>query len=62
MKKDLNDISLTNKIVFFIYFIILGFISLITFDTIFSDVNSKEYKFIHIAMDVIGMIVITVLL
>ena len=61
MKKDLNDISLTNKVVFFIYFIVLGFISLITFDLFSDEIDAKKYKIIHVTMDIIGMTFITVL-
>ena len=58
MGKGTNHKYLTNKIVFLIYFVIVGFIGLITYDFIYSDTSSSTYKNTRIFMDILGMSVL----
>ena len=58
MKNILKDISLTKKVALFTYIIVFGFIFLIGFDAFVEDVDTKEYKSIHLAMDIVASIVV----
>ncbi len=59
MKNILENITLTKKVAFYIYFIVIGFISLILFDAFFDEIDTKEYKTIHLSLDIFASIIIT---
>ncbi len=58
MKNILKDMSLTKKVALFTYFIVFGFIFLISFDAFFEDADVKEYKTIHLVIDIFASIVV----
>ncbi len=58
IKEKLKNISLTKKIAIFIYLIIFCFLALIVFDATFDEMDTKEYKEIHLAMDIFASVVI----
>ncbi len=58
MKNILKDISLTKKVALFTYLIVFGFILLIGFDAFFDEVDTKKYKYIHLAMDIVASTIV----